>query len=246
MARRNRACPAGVAQHVIQRGNNRQPCFGGTEDFAAYAHWLREAADRFGVAIHAWVFMTNHVHLLVTPSIDNAISRMMQNLGRRYVRYFNHVHHRSGTLWEGRFKACLVQDTEYLLHCYRYIELNPVRAGIVSDPADYRWSSYRVNALGVDSNLCTPHPEYRALGELPGRLSVYRDLFAAHVEDEPVADIREATERSSALGDDRFIREMEARTGTRLRKDKPGPKPSAEPDAETGLQPNPARDESLL
>ena len=135
MARRARACPAGVAQHLIQRGNNRQPCFGGREDFAAYAHWLAEAAKRFGVAVHAWVFMTNHVHLLVTPAEDDGISRMMQPLGRRYVRYFNHVHGRTGTLWEGRFRACLVQDAEYLLQFHRYTELNPVRAGMVSDPA---------------------------------------------------------------------------------------------------------------
>jgi len=105
MARRNRACPAGVAQHLIQRGNNRQPCFVRDEDSAAYAHWLREAAERFEVAVHAWVLMTNHVHLLARPATDDGISRMMQHLGRSYVRYFNHVHERTGTLWEGRYKA---------------------------------------------------------------------------------------------------------------------------------------------
>jgi putative transposase len=213
-----------VAQHLIQRGNNRQPCFGCREDFAAYAHWLREAAQRFGVAVHAWVFMTNHVHLLATPAEDDGISRMMQHLGRLYVRYFNHVHARTGTLWEGRFKACLVQDDEYLLHCYRYIELNPVRARMVSDPADYPWSSYRANALGIESDLRTPHELYCSLGEGTERLAAYRALFAAHVDDEPTADIREATRRGLALGDDRFIREMEARTGTRLRAGKSGPK----------------------
>ena len=139
MTRRNRACPAGVAQRLIQRGNNRQPCFVRDEDSAAYAHWLREAAERFEVAVHAWVLMTNHVHLLATPATDDGISRMMQHLGLRYVRYFNHVHERTGTLWEGRYKACLAQDAEYSLQCYHYIELNPVRAGMVSDPADYRW-----------------------------------------------------------------------------------------------------------
>ena len=228
MARENRACPAGVAQHLIQRGNNRQPCFGGTEDFKAYAHWLREAAERFRVAIHAWVFMTNHVHLLATPATEDGISRMMQHLGRRYVRYFNHVHGRTGTLWEGRLEACLVQDTAYLLHCYRYIELNPVRAGMVSDPADYPWSSYRVNALGLESDLCTPHEIYCALGQGAERLAAYRGLFAAHVDDEPIADIREATRRGHALGDQQFAREMEARTGMRLRTGKPGPKAKEE------------------
>jgi putative transposase len=223
MARRNRACPAGVAQHLIQRGNNRQPCFGGTEDFAAYAHWLREASERFGVSIHAWVFMTNHVHLLATPARADGISRMMQYLGRLYVRYFNHQYDRSGTLWEGRFKSCLVQDAEYLLQCYRYIELNPVRAGMVTDPGGYRWSSYRVNALGVASGLCTPHPEYLALGTGSDRLAAYRGLFRADLDEEPISDIRRATEQGLALGDERFVRDMEARTGTRLHAKRPGP-----------------------
>ncbi len=230
MARGNRVCPAGVAQHLIQRGNNGQPCFGGREDFGAYAHWLREAAERHRVAIHAWVFMTNHVHLLATPFTDEGVSRMMQHLGRRYVRYFNHVHGRTGTLWEGRFKACVVQDSAYLMRCYRYIELNPVRARMVSDPADYRWSSYRVNALGIQSVLCTPHEIYRGLGQGAERLTAYRALFAAQVDDEPIAEIREATRRGHALGDERFVREMEARTGTRLRAGKPGPKAKGESD----------------
>jgi putative transposase len=230
MARRNRACPAGVAQHLIQRGNNRQNCFTGDEDFAAYAERLREAAARFGVAVHAWVFMTNHVHLLVTPTTDDGVSRMMQHLGRGYVRYFNDLHGRSGTLWEGRFRACLVQDVRYLLNCHRYIELNPVRAGMVSDPSDYHWCSYRVNALGVHSDLCTPHQLYRALGEGEQRLSAYRRLFTADTDDRAVAEIREATRRGVALGDDRCIREMEARTGGRLRVGKPGPKRKRRPE----------------
>ena len=228
MARRNRVCPAGVAQHLVQRGNNRQACFARHEDFAAYAHWLREASEQLQVAVHAWVFMTNHVHLLVTPATADGISRMMQHLGRHYVRYFNHAYGRTGTLCEGRFKACLVQDAGYLLRCYRYIELNPVRAGIVSDPADYDWSSYRVNALGTESELCTPHEVYAALGDGTDRHAAYRALFTAHVDDEPISDIREATRRSEALGDERFVREMEARTGTRLRTGKPGPKPKRE------------------
>ncbi|WP_353251503.1 hypothetical protein [Salinisphaera sp. PC39] len=145
------------------------------------------------------------------------------------MRYFNHVHGRTGTLWEGRFKACLVQDDEYLLHCYRYIELSPVRAGMVSDPADYPWSSYRANALGIDSELRTPHEIYCALGEGAERLAAYRALFTAHVDDEPIAAIREAARRGFALGNDRFVREMEARTGTRLRPGKPGPKTGGEP-----------------
>ena len=143
MARLARIRSTGIPQHIIQRGNNRQVCFGGAEDFAAYAHWLEESSRKHRVAIHAWVFMTNHVHLLVTPETDTGISRMMQTLGRHYVRYFNYAYRRTGTLWEGRFKACAVDAVDYLLVCQRYIELNPVRAGMVNDPGEYAWSSYR-------------------------------------------------------------------------------------------------------
>lgn len=222
MARKPRVCPVGVAQHIIQRGNNRQICFGGDTDFAAYAHWLSEAAQRFEVAVHAWVFMTNHVHLLVTPQRVGGVSAMMQHLGRRYVQYFNHRWCRSGTLWEGRFKSCIVQDRDYLLQCYRYIELNPVRAGMVDDPAEYRWSSHRTNALGVPSSLCTPHPEYLALGEGTARLASYRELVAAHVDADWINGIRQATDRGFALGDERFIAQMEQVTGRRLRPSKRG------------------------
>jgi len=155
----------GVAQHVVQRGHNREVCFASNEDFAAYAHWLQEASQRAKVHIHAWVFMTNHVHLLVTPQLKGGVSKMMQFLGGRYVPYFNYVYKRSGTLWEGRFKSCLVDSEEYLLKCYRYIEMNPVRAGMVKKPSDYRWSSYAINALGSESDLAKPHPVYLALGK---------------------------------------------------------------------------------
>lgn len=217
MARKPRVCPGGVAQHIVQRGNNRQTCFGGEADCAAYAHWLRAAAERWGVALHAWVLMTNHVHLLATPGSADAVSGMMQDLGRRYVRYFNHRWRRSGTLWEGRFRSCLVQERQYLLQCYRYIELNPVRAGMVVDPAEYRWSSYQANALGVASSLRTPHPEYLALGDAKSRLAHYRALFSAPADNDLAAEIRRVTERGLALGDARFVDEMERVTGRRLR-----------------------------
>lgn len=118
--------------------NNRQATFASDEDFAAYAHWLEEYSAQYQVAIHAWVFMTNHVHLLMTPSTDEGISRLMQSLGRRYVRYFNYTYQRTGTLWEGRFKSCVVSAEEYLLQCQRYIEMNPVRAGMVNSPGNDR------------------------------------------------------------------------------------------------------------
>jgi putative transposase len=125
MARLPRFCPAGISHHIVQRGNNRSVCFVDEQDFATYASWLNEYADEFEVAVHAWVFMTNHVHLLVTPQHDRGVSGLMQALGRRYVRYFNRRYQRTGTLWEGRFRSSLVQSETYLLQCYRYIELKP-------------------------------------------------------------------------------------------------------------------------
>ncbi|WP_425641970.1 transposase [Marinomonas gallaica] len=136
MARLLRLCPIGIPQHIIQRGNNRQVCFASEDNFIAYAHWLTEYAHQYQVKVHAWVFMTNHVHLLATPMIEGGISKMMQALGRRYVRYFNYTYQRTGTLWEGRFKSCVISAEEYFFICQRYIELNPVRANMVSHPAD--------------------------------------------------------------------------------------------------------------
>ena len=174
MPRQARKCPPGLPVHVIQRGNNRQVCFASDADLKAYANWLFEASLKFGVSIHAWVFMTNHVHLLMTPSCWSGVSRTMQFLGRLYVRYFNFTYRRTGTLFEGRFKSSIVQDGEYLLACQRYIELNPVRAGMVDDPAEYMWSSYRAHAFGVKVRMWSPHDEYRALGSTEfSRLTAY-------------------------------------------------------------------------
>jgi len=218
MPRKTRLCPPGVAQHVIQRGNNRQVCFCADEDYAVYAHWLREAATKFRVQIHAWVFMTNHVHLLVTPVEPEGVSRMMQQLGRWYVRYFNKTYRRSGTLWEGRFKSCLVQSTEYLLQCYRYIELNPVRASMVNDPVDYKWSSYRCNGIGVESGLLTAHQEYLSLGaNKQERLENYRSLFRYQVDVALLTEIRESLNMGLVLGSERFKDEIEAALAKKAR-----------------------------
>lgn len=218
MARLPRFCPMGVAQHLIQRGNNRQVCFGGDEDFSAYAYWLKEYSQKFSVDIHAWVFMTNHVHLLVTPNKADGVSLLMQALGRRYVRYFNFTYKRTGTLWEGRFKSSLVQNENYLLTCQRYIELNPVRANMVTDPADYLWSSYSCNALGVDAKMCSPHREYLRLGSSAAeRQEVYRGLFVAHIDGPMIQSIRNAANKGMALGSDRFKEEIEALHGRRVR-----------------------------
>jgi len=223
MARLPRVCPVGVPQHVIQRGNNRQVCFASEQDFAAYAGWLKEYSKKYQVEIHAWVLMTNHVHLLCTPRAENAVSLMMQSLGRSYVQYFNFCYKRTGTLWEGRFKSCLVQEEIYLLQLYRYIELNPVRAGMVEQPSDYVWSSYQINALGKISELCTPHFLYLALGKgaIERQLS-YRELFKYHVEGKLLEDIRSAENKGMALGNVRFEAEIESLTGRRMTAKKMG------------------------
>lgn len=225
MARLPRICLPDIPQHIIQRGVNRQACFADDEDFAAYAHWLDESARKYQVAIHAWVFMTNHVHLLVTPKTSNGISSMMQTLGRQYVRYFNHTYQRTGTLWEGRFKSCVIHAEDYLLTCQRYIELNPVRAGMVEKPEAYRWSSYQANGLGNASTLWTPHPEYMKLGDcIEKRTHSYRGLFSAHLNTEDIHNIRCAIAKGLALGNDKFKKEIEALTGRRVTPMKRGPK----------------------
>ena len=226
MARLPRICLPGIQQHIIQRGNNRQVCFASEEDFAAYAHWLDECAQKHRVAIHAWVFMTNHVHLLVTPETEEGISSMMQTLGRHYVRYFNYTYKRTGTLWEGRFKSCVVDAEHYLLHCQRYIELNPVRAGMVDTPGDYAWSSFRANGLGQQIKLWSPHPVYKALGQTPVECAVvYRELFAAQLDPDIVTRIRQASNQGMALGNDKFKEEIACLAGRRVTTKKRGPKP---------------------
>jgi putative transposase len=226
MARLPRLCLPGIPQHIIQRGTNRQACFGSDADMAAYALWLHEYSLKYGVKIHAWVFMTNHVHLLLSSSSRDGVSRLMQSLGRRYVRYFNHTHQRSGTLWEGRFRSCLVDADDYLLTCQRYIELNPVRAGMVLRPEDYHWSSYQANGVGVKSRLITHHPLYLALGRSPSeRQARYRKLFEAHPHCDDFVRIRDVTHQGLALGSERFLQEVERLAGQRARPLKRGPRP---------------------
>jgi putative transposase len=211
---------------VVQRGNNRQVCFADDADLKAYAHWLREGAERYGVKVHAWVFMTNHVHLLVTPEAPDSISCCMQYLGRYYVRRFNYRYQRSGTLFEGRFRSSIVQDSIYLLVCQRYIELNPVRAGLVADPADYTWSSYRAHAFGRSVGLWRPHSEYLALGETPDeRRHIYQQYFEQELSVKALTDIRAALNTGLALGNDRFKAEVQQLTGQPQRLKRRGPQP---------------------
>ena len=215
MPRQPRPDLADVPQHVVQRGNDRQPCFYVTDDYRRYLAGLRESAIRYGCSVHAYVLMTNHVHLLVTPSsAGGAVSRMMQWLGRQYVGYINGRYRRTGTLWEGRYKSCLVDTERYLLTCYRYIELNPVRAAMVADPADYAWSSYRANAQALPDKVIVPHVEYLRLGtDVSERCVAYRQLFKEVLGDDRLAEIRAYVQQQRALGTPRFQREIEAMIG---------------------------------
>jgi putative transposase len=221
MPRRARLRAAGVPLHIIQRGNNRSPCFYADEDCGLYLHHLTQLAQRFQCAVHAYVLMTNHAHLLMTPAVKDGASDLMKHLGQRYVQYINRTYRRSGTLWEGRFKSNLVQRERYLLTCQRYIELNPVRARMVERPGDYPWSSYRANAELHPSALISPHEKYLALGlSPPERAATYRELFRHEIDPAALKEIRSAVNGGFALGNDRFkeeIAQMLGRRAERLR-----------------------------
>lgn len=213
MARLPRLDLPGIAHHIVQRGNDRQACFADDADYLHYRQELGEATLKHGCALHAYVLMTNHVHLLVTPNEAGAVSRMMQAIGRRYVGCFNARYRRTGTLWEGRFKAALVDSDRYLLTCYRYIELNPVRAGMVVQPLDYRWSSHHCNARGTDEARITAHQCYVGLGSSPiERQETYRALFDHAVLSEDTEALRAHTNQQRALGSERFRAQVEALT----------------------------------
>lgn len=198
-----------VPLHIIQRGNNRLRCFFSDADHLVYLDLLKICAHKAGCQVHAYVMMTNHVHLLVTPSSPRAPAEMMKLLGQRYVQYVNRRYCRTGSLWEGRYRSCLVQDERYLLTCQRYIELNPVRAQMVTHPADYQWSSYRCNAHGSASELITPHLVYSQLGSHPfARERAYRDLFNSAIPTSILNKVRRATCGNFALGNKQFIEEM--------------------------------------
>jgi len=204
----------GVPLHIVQRGNNRAACFLGDLDRRFYLKWLGHAAAACGCDIHAYVLMSNHVHLLLTPRAQGAASGMLQDLGRRYVRIFNKVHGRTGTLWEGRFKSSLIDSERYLFACHRYIELNPVRAGIVRHAGDYPWSSHRFYARGETSRLITPHARYLALGTSEGeRYEVFRSLFGDAVADDELARLRTALNKGWALGAEPFLADIQRRLG---------------------------------
>ena len=232
MARLPRFVIPGQPQHVIQRGNNRSVIFVGDEDYQYYLARLKEACKKHQCDIHAYVLMTNHVHLLITPHTENGISKVMQTLGRYYVQYFNDQYRRTGTLWEGRYKATLLDSEQYLLVCSRYIELNPVRANMVKQPEEYPWSSYHANALGKEDSLLVRHEVYQAFGkDIEERCSHYRALFKHHINEKQLDEIRQATNKAWVLGNDKFRSQIE-----RLTKRQATPKPKGGDRKSTGYR----------
>ena len=202
MPRCARLLADGLPLHLVQRGNNRCDCFVDATDRLRYLASLRELAAHFHCSVHAYVLMTNHVHLLVTPAEAASLARFMRSLGQRYVQRFNRRHGRSGTLWEGRFRSSLVQSESYLLACHRYIERNPVRAGMAPTPGDYPWSSYRANASGAPSGILTPHPVYEALaGTAQARRAAYARLFNLPASPAEEEAIRTSVRKGKPLGD---------------------------------------------
>jgi putative transposase len=230
MARLPRLTVPGYPHHLIQRGNNRQPIVAATADYETLLALLGDNASRFGVALHAYVVMSNHFHLLATPETAESIPAMMQAVGRRYVRYFNDRQSRTGTLWEGRYRSAVIQADRHLLACMAYIDLNPVRAGMVVEAADYPWSSHGHYTGLRNDRLITPHPLYWTLGNTPfAREAAYAEMVRAGV----AASVREALTKSAlggwALGEAGFVADLQKRTERRVaqaRAGRPPQKPS--------------------
>lgn len=211
MPRKPRMYLPEIPAHIVQRGNNREPCFFAEDDYQFYLDRLGKALKRYHVKCHAYVLMTNHVHLLLTPSDEIGISKVMSLLGQHYVQYINHTYRRSGTLWEGRHKASIVYADEYLLLCYRYIELNPARAAMVETPEDYPWSSYRHHAWHKTNPIINDHEYYLRLGQTEEERSyAYRELFKVELTERDVHTISHAFHYNYPLGNDRFKEKIEA------------------------------------
>jgi putative transposase len=203
--------------HAVHRGHNKEAVFFDDLDYLEYLRCLKQAADACMCGIHAYVLMSNHVHLLLTPEQPDSIGRLFQSMGRHYVRHINSTYQKRGALWEGRYKCNIVQSQSYLLACMRYIEMNPVRAGVTSHPALYRWSSYVANALGVSNAILTAHPEYLALGAAPAeRRSVYQGLFGSQLDADQLTLLRSALQTGTPLGNDKFRDQIEAALGRKV------------------------------
>jgi putative transposase len=223
MARLPRLTLPGYPHHVIQRGNNRQAIFSSTADYEMLLALLDENASKFGVALHAYVLMSNHFHLLATPATAEGLPQMMQAVGRRYVRYFNDRQGRSGTLWEGRYRSTLIETERYLLACMVYIDLNPVRAGLVREASDYPWSSHG-HYVGLRTDkLITPHPLYWSLGNTPfAREASYAELVRAGTTPEQQEALTRSALGGWALGGEHFVADLQKRTERRIQKNQPG------------------------
>ena len=223
MARLPRLTVPGYPHHIIQRGNNRQTIFSTAADYQLLLSLLDENAHKFGVALHAYVLMGNHFHVLATPTTQQGLPQMMQAVGRRYVRYFNDRQGRTGTLWEGRYRSTLIDRDRYLLACMAYIDLNPVRAGLVSDPKDYPWSSHGHHVGLRPDRLITPHPLYWALGNTPfAREAAYADLVTAGISAEQQHGLTQSALGGWALGDEKFVADLQTRTERRVQKRQAG------------------------
>jgi putative transposase len=217
MARLPRLTVPGYPHHIIQRGNNRQAIFAGPTDYELLLSLIDEHARKQQVAIHAYVLMSNHFHLLATPETAEGIPQMMQAVGRRYVRTYNLRHGRTGTLWEGRYKSTLIQAERYLLACMVYIDLNPVRAGMVADPANYPWSSYQHYSGRRVDKLVTPHPLYWELGNTPfAREQAYTELVRTGISDQQKRALTDSALRGWALGEPDYVADLQRRTERRV------------------------------
>ncbi len=217
MARLARLTLPGYPHHIIQRGNNSQAIFATVADYQYLLGLLDEYARKFAVEIHAYVLMSNHFHLLATPKTDTGLPQMMQSVGRSYVRYFNDLQARSGTLWEGRYKSTLLQTDRYLLACMAYIDLNPVRAGMVTEARDYPWSSHGLYVGLRADKLVTPHALFWDLANTPfGREAAYADLVRAGVSAQQQAALTRATLAGWALGEGDFVADLQKRTVRRV------------------------------
>ncbi len=216
MPRRARMYIRGLPYHIVQRGNNREACFIEDENYQFYLELWERISKQKGVAVHAYCLMTNHIHFLITPEEDETgISETMKVVGSRYAQYINKRYNRTGTLWEGRHRSSLVQEGKYLLSCYRYIELNPVRADMVSRPEEYCWSSYGANAWG-DKHWLTPHDEYSQLGQTQQeRCHAYRELFRYQLSEQNLHLFRKAAHYSQPVGDERFRLQIEKKYGVK-------------------------------
>jgi putative transposase len=200
MARPRRIQQADLTQHILNRGNNRCDIFRAEKDYAFFLLAVRDASIRYQVDVHSYALMTNHFHLVATPRVATGLSDVMQAVGTKYVRYFNRRYARTGRLFEGPYKASVIETETYWFTCMQYVELNPVRAGLVSDPGDYRWSSYRSNALGVSDTLVVPHPLYLSLGESAAcRQESWRELCREAIPPEDLFEIRDAIRRAAVL-----------------------------------------------